>query len=162
LAAPTQGAFTLNAQGSAAPGTVFILLDNTDSAALANGPLSDAAEGDLASVGGRAGIYSYLGGDGNDFTLTAPIPAAITSPASAAFRVGSPGSFPVTATGVPAPTLLASGTLPAGVTFDATSGLLRGTPAAGTGGVYPITFIASSVAGVPALQSFTLTVNEAP
>jgi hypothetical protein len=56
-----------------------------------------------------------------------------------------------------------SGTLPAGVSF--TSGLkqgtLSGTPAAGSGGVYPLVFTIGSEANA-AKQNFTLTVKERP
>jgi hypothetical protein len=87
---------------------------------------------------------------------------SITSAASATFTVGSAGSFTVTVTGYPAPSLSETGTLPAGVTFTAATGVLSGTPAPGTGGTYPITFIAANGVGSNATQSFTLTVNESP
>src|SRR4029453_18155440 len=71
------------------------------------------------------------------FTLTVVQAPAITSASAATFSLGAAGSFTVTTTGGPAPTLTASGTLPAGVTFvdhgDGTA-TLGGTPAAGTGG----------------------------
>ena len=50
------------------------------------------------------------------------------------------GSFSATATGFPAPTLSETGALPSGVTFNTATGVLSGTPAAGTGGTYPLTF----------------------
>ena len=68
----------------------------------------------------------------------------------------------MTATGIPAPTLSESGTLPSGVSFNAATGVLSGTPAAGTGGIYSITFTAQNGAAPNATQSFTLTVNQAP
>jgi hypothetical protein len=83
---------------------------------------------------------------------------AITSAAAATFTVGTPGSFTVTATGSPTPTVRhQSGALPVGLTFDI-AGVLRGTPAGGTAGTYTLTFSASN--GVPqdAQQTFTLTV----
>jgi hypothetical protein len=40
--------------------------------------------------------------------------------------------------------------------------VLSGTPAASTGGAYPLTFTASNGVGSNAVQSFTLTVNQAP
>ena len=55
-----------------------------------------------------------------------------------------------------------TGTLPTGVTFNSATSTLSGTPAAGTGGTYPITFTASNGVGSNAVQSFTLTVNQAP
>ena len=92
-------------------------------------------------------------------TLVAPV---ITSANNTTFTVGTAGSFTVTATGSPAPTLSESGALPSGVTFTAATGKLAGTPAAGTTGSYPITFTASNGVGSNATQSFTLTVNQAP
>jgi len=87
---------------------------------------------------------------------------AITSANTTTFTVGTAGSFTVTATGTPAPTLSESGTLPTGVTFNAGTGVLSGTPAAGTGGSYAITFGANNGVGTAASQSFTLIVDEAP
>ena len=63
-----------------------------------------------------------------------------------------------------ADTIVQSGTLPTGVTFtdngDGT-GTLAGTPAAGAGGVYSLSFKATNATGFTT-QSFTLTVNESP
>lgn len=96
------------------------------------------------------------------FTLTVNQPPAITSANATTFVVGTNGSFTLTKTGFPAPTLSQTGTLPGGVTFTAATGVLSGTPAAGTGGSYPISFKASNGVGSDAVQSFTLTVNQAP
>ena len=85
-------------------------------------------------------------------------PPAITSADHATFSVGTAGSFIVTASGAPAPTFAQSGTLPAGVGFNTATGVLSGTPAAGTVGTWPVTFTASNGSGTPATQSFTLTV----
>jgi hypothetical protein len=100
------------------------------------------------------------------FTLNVHQAPAITSGASVTFTAGTPGTFTVTTTGFPAPSIARGGAgLPAGVTFadngDGT-GILGGTPGAGTGGVYAITFSASNAAGSSPDQAFTLTVNEAP
>jgi hypothetical protein len=100
------------------------------------------------------------GGNGNS---TPPPPTqhapAITSASSATtFTVGQPGSFTVTATGTPAPSITESGTLPGGVTFSA--GVLSGTPTAS--GTFPITFTASNGVSPNAVQSFSLTVNPTP
>ncbi len=93
--------------------------------------------------------------------LTLATPPTITSANSATFKVGAAGSFtPAATAGFPATTTFSeSGTLPSGVTF--TSGKLSGTPAAGTGGTYPITFTASN-GSASSTQSFTLTVDQAP
>jgi hypothetical protein len=96
------------------------------------------------------------------FTLSINQTAAITSPNNVTFGVGLAGSFAVTATGFPTPSLNEAGTLPAGVTFNASTGLLSGTPAPGTGGVYLITLTAHNGAGPDATQAFTLTVGLAP
>jgi hypothetical protein len=95
-------------------------------------------------------------------TLTVNRIAAINSANSATFIVGAPGTFTVTALGSPAPTLSESGTLPSGITFTPSSGVLGGIPGAATGGAYPITFTAHNAAGSDAIQHFTLTVNQGP
>lgn len=96
------------------------------------------------------------------FTLSVNEPAAITSNNNTSFTKGSSGSFTVTATGFPAPTLSESGALPAGITFNSSTGVLSGMPAVGSGGNYNISFTASNGVGSNAIQSFTLTVNSAP
>ena len=86
---------------------------------------------------------------------------AITSVSSTTFTVGAAGSFTVTATGSPTPSLSETGTLPSGVTFtDNGTATLSGTPAAGTAGTYPLTFTAHNGVGIDATQNFTLTVNK--
>jgi hypothetical protein len=99
------------------------------------------------------------------FTLTVQSAPAITSGIASTFTAGIPATFIVTTTGVPVPSLTASGTLPAGVTFVDNgngSATLSGTPAAGTGGTYPLTFTATNSVGTSTPQAFTLTVNQAP
>jgi large repetitive protein len=79
----------------------------------------------------------------------------ITSANATTFIKGSPGSFTVTATGNPAPTITQSaGTLPAGVSFVGNQ--LSGTPT--VTGSFPITFTASNGVAPDATQSFTLNV----
>jgi hypothetical protein len=99
------------------------------------------------------------------FTLTVDAAPTITSADSTSFVAGSSGTFTVTTTGVPIPSLSESGTLPSGVTFSDNgngTGTLAGTPAAGTAGSYPITFGASNGVSPAASQSFTLTVDPTP
>src|SRR5260370_7090702 len=66
----------------------------------------------------------------------------ITSANAATFQVGAFGTFSVTTTGLPTPSITESGTLPAGVTFldngDGT-GTLSGTPTASGTLTFPIT-----------------------
>ena len=85
---------------------------------------------------------------------------ALTSANATTFTVGAVGMFTITATGSPAPTFAAAGTLPAGVTLNSTTGVLAGTPAPGTAGSYPLTITASNGIGSPAMQLFTLTVSK--
>ena len=102
---------------------------------------------------------------GNLSVVVAPAPAAgpdaaptFTSAASATFTAGAAGpDFAVTADGQPAPTFVADGVLPEGLTLSSL-GVLSGTPAIGSNGVYHLTFTASN--GIPpeAEQSFVLTV----
>lgn len=99
-------------------------------------------------------------------TIVVQQAAAFTSAGASTFAAGSSGSFTVTASGRPTPTpITVTGTLPSGVTFtdhhDGTASI-AGTPSAGSGGVYPVTLQTSNGVGATAVQSFTLTVNEAP
>ena len=99
------------------------------------------------------------------FTLTVDFAPAITSASSTTFTVGSSGSFTVTSTGNPTSTIAETGSLPSGVSFAAHANgtaTLSGTPAAGTGGTYPITITATNGVSPAASQSFTLTVDQAP
>ncbi len=82
-------------------------------------------------------------------------PPAITSANNTIFTAGTAGTFNVTTTGNPPPTLSLTGSLPGGVTFGA--GTLAGTPTAF--GTFPLTFTASNGVGSSAVQNFTLTVN---
>ena len=117
------------------------------------------------------GIYHFTisahNGVGTDasqtFTLTVNQAATITSANTAAFTVGSPGSFAVNASGFPIPTLARTGALPGGVSFTDNangSATLTGTPTAGAGGNYSFTITAHNGVGVDVTQSFTLSVKQ--
>jgi prepilin-type N-terminal cleavage/methylation domain-containing protein len=92
-------------------------------------------------------------------TTTAPHNEApsITSDDSTTFRHGVFGLFTVTASGSPQPSLKISGSLPSGVSFNRTSGVLSGTPK--KSGHYRVTFTASNGARPNATQPFTLIVD---
>ena len=81
----------------------------------------------------------------------------ITSAPTASFIVGVSSTFEASTTAQPPASFTETGLLPNGVTLSL-GGLLVGTPASGTGGVYPITIYASNGVGSPATQNFTLTV----
>src|SRR5207249_10169824 len=80
-------------------------------------------------------------------TLNVSGSPVITSADNTTFAVGVAGSCTVTATGFPAPTFSQSGTLPSGISFNASTHVLSGTAASGTGGAYPITFTATNSQG---------------
>jgi len=165
------GSFTVTTAGSSAPalsetgalpyGVSF--LDNRNGTATLSG----------TPAAGTGGIYTLLitVSNGVDppvtqtFTLTVNQAPAITSANSTSFTVGSAGSFTVTTTGFPAPALSETGPLPSGVSFlDNGNGTatLSGAPAASTAGIYTLTITASNAVGSPAMQTFVLTVNQAP
>jgi hypothetical protein len=165
------GSFTVTTTGTptpsisktgALPSGVTFVDNGNGTASLAGTPAS-----------GSFGIYnlSITASNGvgtaavQSFTLTVDGPPTITSGSSTAFTEGSPGTFTVTSTGLPAATLSESGALPTGVTFVNNGGgtaTLAGTPAAGSHGVYTFTITANNGIGTPATQSFTLTVQVAP
>jgi Bacterial Ig-like domain (group 3) len=100
-----------------------------------------------------------------NFTLTIREAPAITSAERTNFRVGTAGSFTVTTTGFPTPSITQTGALPNGVKFvdnhDGT-GTLAGTPGADTAGEYPIIFGAANGVFPRAIQHFRLQVGQTP
>jgi len=163
----TAGSFTVTATGTPTP--TLALTGGTLPAGVTFTPATGVLSGTPAAGTGGTYPLTFTASNGvapdatQSFTLVVNQPPAFTSPSNATFTTGAAGSFTVTATGFPAPTRsLTSGTLPAGVTFTPASGVLAGTPAAGTGGSYPLTFTAANGVAPDATQSFTLTVNQAP
>ena len=151
----------LSETGSLPSGVTFV--DTGDGTATLSGTPAAGTSGTYpVTIGADNGVGSPAS---QSFTLTVVSPAVVTSAGATTFTSGSPGTFTVTTTGSPAPTLSATGSLPSGVTFVDNGGgtaTLAGTPAEGTGGTYPITITATNGVGTPASQSFTLTVDEAP
>ena len=94
------------------------------------------------------------------FTLTVNAPPVFTSATSTTFEQNGAGSFKVTTTGDPTPSLVEFGTLPSGVTFtdngDGT-GTLAGTSSAV--GTFQFFFGASNGVGPQVVQEFTLTLG---
>lgn len=140
----------------------------SESGTLPSGITFDPIAGVLAGtcIAGTVGIYRLTfiahNGAGSDaiqfFTLTVDEPPTITSAAGAAFTEGASGTFQLTASGAPAPTFTEAGSLPTGVTFTPQTGVLSGTPAAGSAAIYPITYTADNGIGTDSTQNFTLTV----
>ena len=137
------------------------LVDNRDNTATLSG----------VPGAGTAGVYTLClkaangigSGATQKFTLTIKQAPGITSAGAKTFGVGKAGTFAVTASGSPAPTLSETGPLPTGVTFHDNGGgtaTLGGTAATSTGGIYTITITARNGVGANATQTFTLSVAE--
>ena len=95
-----------------------------------------------------------------NFTLTVNPAPAITGATSTTFTTGTAGSFTMTATGCPDPEVHRTPvTLHRRRRPSTSAGVLSGTPAAGTGGTYPITVTAINSCFEALTQSFTLTVS---
>lgn len=134
----------------------------TNTVTASTGHSSATTPGFTGAVSGPHTIVVSATNKGGTTTATTQInilaPPAITSVNNTSFTYGQAGTFSVTASGFPAPTFsVTSGTLPAGVTLNPTTGVLSGTPAAAGSFVFTIT--ATNSVGV-ANQSFTLTVNK--
>ena len=151
----------LTKTGALPPGVTFTD-DGDGTATLAGTPAAGTRGSYAITIKAANGVSPNAT---QSFTLTVDAAPAITSSNSTTFTVGSSGSFTVTSTGNPTPSLAETGSLPSGVSFVAHAngtGTLSGTPAAGTGGVYPLTITASNGVSPDATQSFTLTVDAAP
>jgi hypothetical protein len=157
------------------PGAGTVTLAGTVNVSLVNGftPLPGdryqvinfaSSTGDFATKNG----FSLGGGNvlveqfsAGNLALVVDQPPAITSASNATFTAGTAGSFTVTATGSPAPTFTETGALPSGVTLSS-AGVLGGTPAAGTAGVYNLVITATNGVSPDATQNFTLNVTGFP
>jgi hypothetical protein len=159
------GSFTVTASGFPAP---VLSESGTLPTGLSFNPSTGALSGtpQVGTGGNYPLVFTASNGVGTaatqQFTLVVDTAPTITSANSTTFTVGTPGSFTVTATGMPAPSLQGNGLLPNGVVFDDATGLLSGTPLPGTGGTYELTFAALNGASPNAIQSFILTVDAAP
>jgi hypothetical protein len=101
---------------------------------------------------------NQLGTTTQTFSLKVDQKPAITSADTDTIPAGSAFTFQVTTTGYPAPTLTKAGSLPAGVTFQAATGTISGTPKAGTSRIYRIAITATNSSGTTT-QNFTLTIK---
>jgi Putative Ig domain len=167
----TAGTYPVTTSGYPAPAL-------TESGALPTGlTFTDNGNGTGSVSGtaaaGTAGSYpvtltaTNVNGSGTlglTITVSQSTGPVITSAATQTLTTGTAGTLTVTTTGSAPITLTESGTLPSGVTFkDNGNGTatLAGTPAAGTGGVYPLTLTAKNAVG-STTQALALTVNQPP
>ena len=89
-------------------------------------------------------------------------PGLKPDPRDPGFVVGSPGSYSPILTGSPAATvILSQGALPQGLTLDRATGVIRGTPAAGSTGTHSVTLTASNGISPDAVLQVTLRVRDA-
>ena len=150
------GSFSVTATGNPAP-TIAESGALPSGVSFSGGVLSGTPG--PSSVGNYPITFTATNGIGSpasqSFTFSVGEAPTITSAASTAFAVGSPGSFTVTATGYPTPSITEWGNLPTGVTFA--GGVLSGTP--DQSGTFPVLLTASNGVSPNATQIFTLTVN---
>jgi large repetitive protein len=146
--------------GSFSPASVSNSNGNSTLTVTTNSTTTPAGSYIITVTAGQGGGQCQTGTAQGTGTLIVSAPPLITSGNNAMFTVGTASSFTVMTTGVPAPTLTETGTLPSGVTLtDNGNGtaILGGTPALGTVNTYPFTIKATNSAGT-ATQAFTLTV----
>jgi type II secretory pathway pseudopilin PulG len=129
-------------------------------------PAPELIQAQATGAGASESLYFVVN---NPAYLPAPPTAnaapTFTSANQATEVTGNAFTFPITATGPPAPTITESGALPSGVSFTLAGGTyeLTGTPAAGSAGTYPISFTASNGILPNVTQNpFTLTIDSAP
>jgi len=165
FAVGTAGSFALTVTGYPVPS--FFATGSLPTGVTVNQQPSGAWELSGTPAVGSGGVYPITITADNgfitaqSFTLTVQEAPSFKSSAKATFVAGTAGSFQVSANGYPAPTFTKAGALPSGLSLSS-AGLLTGTPAAGSGGVYPITIAASNGISPNANQTFTVTVDQAP
>jgi alpha-tubulin suppressor-like RCC1 family protein len=143
---------------------------------LPTGLTLDPTTGVLSGIPTASGNYSFIlaasnpaGVDTQVFNLavdanaTAPV---FVSAKTTTAKVGTSSQFQVSAQGTGVSYALSKGTLPSGLTLNASTGLISGTPANVTngtpsGGIHTLVITATNNAG-STTQDFTLTLNQAP
>ena len=165
--------FTVNVTGGVPDEEDVTLEDaDNDNAVVGTGSLTSGTANIAVTTlsGGSHDIFAVYGGDStlmgsqsSTVTQTVDQAPSFTSAPDVTFAVGDDDSFVVTASGNPTPTLSEkrNDVLPSGITFDPDTGILSGTPAHGTAGIYTLNFTADNGIGNDAAQTLTLTVGEA-
>lgn len=151
--AVTLGAGTVNCSSGTVDQTM-VFPENTSSRAVTYRiSLSATGSGGTKSKDVKVKISPGAGGG------AAP---SITSANSTTFFDGVEGSFTITITGAPTPTISETGALPTGISFTSSGGsaTLSGTPT--QLGDFTLDISATNTVGPGASQSFTLTVELAP
>ena len=157
------GTFTVTAAGTPAP------TYSVTSGSLPSGVTLNSTTGVLSGTPLVNGVFAvtFTATNGvspdatQNFTLTVTSPPTITSANAATFTETIAGTFTITASGTPASTFsVSSGSLPAGVTLNGTTGILSGTPT--VNGTFPVVLTAANGISPNATQNFTLTVNPPP
>ncbi len=135
-----------------APGTTIVIIDNDGTTDPVSGTFASLPEGAEITSSGATPItftVSYVGGDGNDVTLTSLSGAptvnrpAISSASTATGTVGSAFTYNITATNTP--TSYAASNLPAGLSVNTSTGVISGTPT--TAGAKSVLISASNASG---------------
>ena len=164
----SHGTFTVTTTGTPTSQVTLIgpqpswlsYVDNTDGTATLSGtPDSGSDDSYSFTITAANGV---LPNATQAFVLTVTQAPTFTSPPSATFPVGVPGSFIVETRGNPVASLTKTGTLPSGVSLldngDGTA-KIAGTPAAGSAGNYPLTITAANGVMPNATQIFSLAVT---
>ena len=168
----TLGTFTVTTRGVPTPALTMTGTPVAGVTFVDNGNGTGTLSGTPAA--GTGGTHSFtvttINGVGTpgtqSFTLTVNDAGSFTSANNTTFTVGSAGTFSITTSSFPAATTITrTGALPTGVTFTSNgdgTATLSGTPAAGQGGTYPLTFTFNNGVAGPVTQNFTLTVQQPP
>ncbi|MFN6051682.1 MAG: Ig-like domain-containing protein, partial [Planctomycetia bacterium] len=138
-------------------GTVFTIIDNQDPTAAIQGTFAGLSEGAVVTVNGRAYQISYVGGTGNDVTLTVYDPATVTSFTPTIGKAGT--SVVITGTNFTNVSQVSfNGTVQPTYTVNSPTQITTTIPSAATTGTISITTIAGT-----ATSSSSITIdNTAP
>ena len=113
-------------------GTIIVIIDNGGTTNPVSGTFASLPEGAQITSSGATPItftVSYVGGDGNDVTLTAVSASTrpgVNSASTATGTVASAFTYSITATNTP--TSFAASNLPAGLAVNTNTGVISGTP----------------------------------